>query len=92
METPTKLDTTDRTIPNYSAAASTTLSSENKIISQNQIKGKAHILNNAQPNIPSAEPFNKRDMLFYFPVYDAHPVHHIHFDATVLAILYAEDE
>jgi hypothetical protein len=73
-ETPTKLDTTDRTIPNQSEAASTTISSENRnrcspynivLISQNQIKGKVHKLNNSQHNMSLAKPFNKCDMLFY---------------------------
>jgi hypothetical protein len=56
------------------------------LISQNQIKGKVYTLNNSQYNTPSAEPFNKCDMLFYFSVYNTHPVHHTHFDATILAI------
>lgn len=75
-ETPTELDMTDRTILNHSAAASTTLSSENRnrcslyntvLISHNQTKEQVHKLNNSQHNIPSAEPGNKCDVLFYFP-------------------------
>jgi hypothetical protein len=39
-----------------------------------------------------AEAFNKRDVLFYFPIYDQHPAHHIHFDTKILAVLHMEDE